>query len=84
MTVSISSNEPHLLLFPVPGGLYAAVPGELRGYQALLDHVGSNMTWAALFQDAIRLARYGFVVHPHLADALRNKRDDVYRLKNMR
>lgn len=66
------------------GGLSVAVPGELRGYRALLDRMGSNVSWEALFEDAIRLARHGFAVHPHLANALQVKKYAVYSHENMR
>ncbi|KAM7312357.1 scoloptoxin SSD14 [Ixodes scapularis] len=66
------------------GGLAAAVPGELRGYEMLLQRMGSNLPWAALFEDAIRLARDGFPVGAHLANALREEKDVVYSHANMR
>lgn len=60
------------------------MPGELRGYEVLLERMGSNLPWAALFEDAIRLARDGFPVGAHLANALREEKDVVYSHANMR
>ncbi|CAN7984756.1 unnamed protein product, partial [Ixodes hexagonus] len=74
--------NPYIII--LPGGLSVAVPGEIRGYQALLQRMGTNLTWEALFEDAIRLARDGFPIHPHLADALRVKKNAIYSYKNMR
>ncbi|CAN7984755.1 unnamed protein product, partial [Ixodes hexagonus] len=66
------------------GGLAAAVPGEIRGYEVLLQRMGSNLPWAALFEDAIRLARNGFPVGAHLANAMKEEKDVIYRHENMR
>lgn len=66
------------------GGLAAAVPGELRGYEMLLERMGSNLPWSALFDDAIRLARDGFPVGAHLASALTSEKAVIYSKENMR
>ncbi|XP_064479889.1 scoloptoxin SSD14-like [Ornithodoros turicata] len=48
------------------GGLAIGVPGELKGYQKLLEEVGSNIPWTELFEDAIALAENGVPVHDDL------------------
>ncbi|KAL3191548.1 hypothetical protein MRX96_059649 [Rhipicephalus microplus] len=59
------------------GGLSVAVPGELRGYRTLLRELHATLKWRDHFDDAIRLARYGFPVGPHLAAALQKHKDDL-------
>uniref|UniRef100_G3MPR7 Gamma-glutamyltransferase n=1 Tax=Amblyomma maculatum TaxID=34609 RepID=G3MPR7_AMBMU len=52
------------------GGLPVGVPGELRGYKELHERLNGTLNWTQLFDDAIKLARQGFAVGPHLAQAL--------------
>ncbi|KAH6932055.1 hypothetical protein HPB50_002722 [Hyalomma asiaticum] len=47
------------------------VPGALAGMKALHTKVG-KLPWKDVFQPAIRLAKQGFTVGPHLAAALAN------------
>jgi gamma-glutamyltranspeptidase/glutathione hydrolase/leukotriene-C4 hydrolase len=54
------------------GGLAVAVPGELKGLEYAWRHYGSgNVTWARLFDAAIRYAREGVPVSAYLADAIK-------------
>ncbi|XP_064467545.1 scoloptoxin SSD14-like isoform X2 [Ornithodoros turicata] len=68
----------------VKGGKAVGVPGELRGYQALLERMGSNLPWKDLFEDAIKLARDGFPVQFHLSNAMNMKKEAIYENLNMR
>nr|XP_054923484.1 scoloptoxin SSD14-like isoform X2 [Dermacentor andersoni] len=52
------------------GGLAVAVPGELRGYYELHSNYG-KLNWSELFVDAIQLAKSGFPIGAHLANALK-------------
>ncbi|KAI4526616.1 gamma-glutamyltranspeptidase [Schizophyllum commune Loenen D] len=51
------------------GGLAVGTPGEIAGWHLLWERHG-RLPWAALFQPAIRLARFGFAVPADLAAAL--------------
>ncbi|XP_037565419.2 scoloptoxin SSD14-like [Dermacentor silvarum] len=53
------------------GASAAIVPGALAGMKALHTKVG-KLPWEDVFQPAIRLAREGFTIGSHLADALAN------------
>ncbi|XP_064460911.1 scoloptoxin SSD14-like isoform X2 [Ornithodoros turicata] len=66
------------------GAKAIGVPGELRGYQALLERMGSNLPWKDLFEEAIKFALEGLPVHSHLAAALKEKDKAVYGFANMR
>ncbi|KAL1467073.1 hypothetical protein MTO96_005931 [Rhipicephalus appendiculatus] len=57
------------------GGLAIAVPGELRGYYELHRHLNGALPWKELFTDAIRLARDGYPMGAHLANALRESQN---------
>ncbi|KAL1467056.1 hypothetical protein MTO96_005918 [Rhipicephalus appendiculatus] len=59
------------------GGLSVGVPGELQGYRTLLRDLNGTLPWRDHFDDAIRLARYGFPVGPDLAKALHEHKDDL-------
>ena len=52
-----------------PGGKSVGVPGNLR-MMALAHQRYGKVSWAALFQPAIRLARDGFKITPRLYNAL--------------
>jgi gamma-glutamyltranspeptidase/glutathione hydrolase len=52
-----------------PGGKSVGVPGNLR-MMALAHQRYGKVTWAALFQPAIKLARDGFKITPRLFNAL--------------
>lgn len=66
------------------GGMAVAVPGEIRGYAELLNNLGTNVTWPQLFEEAIYLARNGFQIGAHLANALDNQKQNIYERRNMR
>nr|GMC96221.1 gamma-glutamyltranspeptidase 3 [Ipomoea batatas]GME11813.1 gamma-glutamyltranspeptidase 3 [Ipomoea batatas] len=56
------------------GALSMGVPGEVAGlHEAWLKH--GRLPWSTLFQPAIRLARYGFVVATYLANDIAKKED---------
>jgi len=57
----------------VPGGTSAGVPGNIR-LAALAHREDGKLSWKALFQPAIALARDGFVVTPRLHNALAGER----------
>lgn len=56
------------------GGLAVGVPGEVAGLAAAWRRYGSQ-PWAAVMEPAIRLARDGFPVGPHLAGEIERNRD---------
>jgi gamma-glutamyltranspeptidase/glutathione hydrolase len=52
-----------------PGGKSVGVPGNIR-MMALAHHDYGKVSWAALFQPAIKLARDGFKITPRLHNSL--------------
>jgi len=52
-----------------PGGKSVGVPGNVR-MMALAHHDHGKVSWAALFQPAIKLARDGFKITPRLHNSL--------------
>ncbi|HYX46592.1 MAG TPA: gamma-glutamyltransferase [Sphingomicrobium sp.] len=52
-----------------PGGKSVGVPGNVR-MMALAHHDHGKLSWAALFQPAIKLARDGFKITPRLHNSL--------------
>lgn len=60
----------------IRGGLAVAVPGEIAGLFAAWRRDGT-LSFATLAEPAIRLARDGFAVEAHLADAIAAHRDQI-------
>ncbi len=60
------------------GGLAVATPGELAGIVAALQRFGS-MSLPAVAAPAVRLARDGFPIEPHLAAAIAAQRESIER-----
>ncbi|HTT76572.1 MAG TPA: gamma-glutamyltransferase [Candidatus Binataceae bacterium] len=58
------------------GALAIAVPGELAGLQAALRRFGT-MKFSALAAPAIKAAREGFVISPHLAGELQHESREI-------
>jgi gamma-glutamyltranspeptidase/glutathione hydrolase len=58
----------------VYGGLAAGVPGEVAGLEAAWRRFGS-LPWSEVAAPAIRHAREGFAIEPHLAEAIAGARD---------
>ncbi|XP_077535851.1 scoloptoxin SSD14-like [Haemaphysalis longicornis] len=63
------------------GGLAIAVPGELRGYEELHNHLNGTLCWRDLFEYAVRLAKCGFPMGAHLANALQEGVDKLKKMK---
>lgn len=53
----------------IVGGQAVAVPGQMPGLEALHSRFG-KLPWPSLFEDAIKLARFGFSIYPELAAVL--------------
>ncbi|XP_077286681.1 scoloptoxin SSD14-like isoform X2 [Arctopsyche grandis] len=58
------------------GGKAVAVPGELRGYQALHNKYG-KLPWADLVQPTIDLCRTGYEVTDYFARVLRERKERI-------
>jgi gamma-glutamyltranspeptidase len=61
------------------GGLAIAVPGELRGLELVHSRHG-KLPWASVVQPAIRLAREGVKITPHLAHDIEGVSEKIVRL----
>jgi gamma-glutamyltranspeptidase len=61
------------------GGLAIAVPGELRGLELVHSRHG-KLPWASVVQPAIRLAREGVKITPHLAHDITGVSEKIARL----
>nr|CAD7428103.1 unnamed protein product [Timema monikensis] len=62
------------------GGLAVAVPGELKGYQALFDHPelkSGNVDWRDLIEPTIKLCEEGLEVTPYLANVLQSQEESI-------
>jgi len=64
-----ANGQPRAHADAVPGGLSVGVPGNLRLIERLHEEHG-RLTWAQLFQPAIRLARDGFAMTPRMHGSL--------------
>lgn len=65
------------------GGLSVAIPGELAGYMELHERFG-RLPWQVLFEGPIRLARHGFPIGFHLANALKVEELAVRKYRGLR
>ncbi|XP_039292330.1 glutathione hydrolase 1 proenzyme [Nilaparvata lugens] len=60
------------------GARSAAVPAELKGYQAAFEKFGSgNLKWADLFEPTIKLCEEGFNVSRHMERHLKRYEPDI-------
>lgn len=66
------SGKPRSFYDAVVGGLSVGVPGVLRMLEEVHQREG-RLTWAELFEPAIRLAEDGFAVSPRLHELLANE-----------
>ncbi len=73
MFVRDGKVDPSLSLY---GGLAVAVPGEVAGLDAALRRFGT-MSWSEVAAPAIRHARDGFAVEPHLAEKIAEQQDRI-------
>jgi gamma-glutamyltranspeptidase/glutathione hydrolase len=67
-------GQPMPIREAIPGGKSVGVPGNIR-MMALAHQQYGKLSWAALFQPAIRLARDGFKITPRLHDSLEKYRE---------
>jgi gamma-glutamyltranspeptidase/glutathione hydrolase len=67
-------GQPMPIREAIPGGKSVGVPGNIRMMALAHQHYG-KLSWAALFQPAIRLARDGFKITPRLHDSLEKYRE---------
>lgn len=65
------------------GPLAVAVPGELKGYWELYKKFGGNLRWSELFAPSIKLAKEGFNLTAHAANALRQNSNMIRALPAM-
>ncbi|XP_065296485.1 scoloptoxin SSD14-like isoform X2 [Dermacentor albipictus] len=59
------------------GAKASIVPGALRGYQELHKKLNGTMKWEDLFAPAIKLAKEGFPIKKHFADALAKHQNEI-------
>ncbi|KAH7959521.1 hypothetical protein HPB49_011593 [Dermacentor silvarum] len=64
-------------IFAAAGGKAVGVPGELRGYDALLSKFGNLKLLKHHFNYTIDLAKRGILVSQCLADAVREKQENI-------
>lgn len=65
------------------GILSVAVPGELKGYQALHERYG-KLEWAKLVEPSIKLCETGYKVNDYLFRAAQSVKDDIYLSNSLR
>ncbi|KAG0498700.1 hypothetical protein HPP92_003391 [Vanilla planifolia] len=58
------------------GALSMGIPGELAGLHVAWLKYG-RLPWKDLFQPSIKLARYGFLVEPYLAEVFQKSANDI-------
>ncbi|KAJ8313340.1 hypothetical protein KUTeg_009126 [Tegillarca granosa] len=65
------------------GGLAIGVPGEVKGYLTVHKKYG-KLKWEELFKPSIDLAKNGFKVPKHLADAFQTSKDKIQKFPEMK
>lgn len=65
------------------GGKAVAVPGEIRGYQALHEKYG-KLPWADLVQPTIDLCKDGYIVTNYLARVLAERKNRILNEPSLR
>ncbi|XP_077507880.1 scoloptoxin SSD14-like [Amblyomma americanum] len=66
------------------GGLSVAVPGELRGYEALVTQFGSKKKFTDHFDYAINASENGYVIEASLDAALRDQAEHLNKSEAMK
>ncbi|XP_065306687.2 scoloptoxin SSD14-like isoform X3 [Dermacentor albipictus] len=79
-TAPLQASEAHYVAYhndTIFGVRSAGVPGQVSGFRELLDAGGSRLPWAALFEEAIKVASQGAPVTTEMARQLARRRAHV-------